>query len=472
MLSLGVRVPSICLLLGLLFACHSSGNPHDHDTLVRVDPEPEGANCQYGGTAIRTGIDTNDDGVLADSEVTSTQYVCNTASAVQCPSGATKVDGPISLATSSDFDQLMGVACIDGDLVIVGSDLAALPALPDLVVVTGNVVIAGNSALQTLDGLTSLAEVGKRYVVQGNDALVDISALGSLRRFSGGIGIIGNDALVDLSGLESFVTIDGGLQIANNGGLTSLHGLENLVAGTHDGILIRSNNSLTSVAALAQLRSAVLLEISGNASLQTAPLPSLEKVDVYILVQSNAALTSLPLPSLVTTGGFVVEDNPALQAIDLSELVLAAAVSVHNDTTLATLLAPKLSYNTVNFDLVNLPMLTKADFSAMVAVGGPFYFYQLPQLADLSGFANLSSIGGDLTVRACNQLADFTGFTNLVDVANMSVAENALLTSFVGLTSFAKVGGNLVISANPDLPPPTAQAFAGSITVVGTVTIN
>jgi hypothetical protein len=48
-------------------------------TLVRTATEAAGANCPNGGTAILVGADTNGDGMLADSEVTSRTYVCGAA---------------------------------------------------------------------------------------------------------------------------------------------------------------------------------------------------------------------------------------------------------------------------------------------------------------------------------------------------------------------------------------------------------
>ncbi|MEO7734009.1 MAG: hypothetical protein ABIY55_23805, partial [Kofleriaceae bacterium] len=48
-------------------------------SLTRYDAEPAGANCPYGGTVIRTGLDRNADGVVQDSEVVRTDYVCNAA---------------------------------------------------------------------------------------------------------------------------------------------------------------------------------------------------------------------------------------------------------------------------------------------------------------------------------------------------------------------------------------------------------
>jgi hypothetical protein len=98
--------------------------------------------------------------------------------------------------------------------------------------------------------------------------------------------------------------------------------------------------------------------------------------------------------------------------------------------------------------------------------------YKLADLADLSGFSTLSSIGGNLTLQACDTLSDFEGMTKLVDVANMTITQNAQLTDFGGLNAFNKVGGDLIITSNPQLPMMTAQDFANAITVVGNVTIN
>ncbi|HEY5922700.1 MAG TPA: hypothetical protein VIV11_13555, partial [Kofleriaceae bacterium] len=143
-----------------------------------------------------------------------------------------------------------------------------------------------------------------------------------------------------------------------------------------------------------------------------------------------------------------------------------------HDTSLTTVTAPKLSYVTANFNLVNLPSLDQLDFASLVAIGGTVYWYALPQLTDLLAFSSLSSIGGNFTVTSCNGLTDFTGLSQLVDVASMTITQNAELTSFAGLSSFQKVGGDLTIVANPKLPAATAQAFANAITVAGTTTIN
>jgi OmcA/MtrC family decaheme c-type cytochrome len=60
---------------GRSYVCNGNGT----NSLVRTGAEPAGANCPFGGTRIESGLDTNNNGVLDDSEVigTGTSYVCN-----------------------------------------------------------------------------------------------------------------------------------------------------------------------------------------------------------------------------------------------------------------------------------------------------------------------------------------------------------------------------------------------------------
>ncbi|WAC73808.1 hypothetical protein OU995_03460 [Roseateles sp. SL47] len=58
-------------------------------TLVRVQAEAVGSNCAQGGSAVLAGLDTNANGVLDNSEVTSTSYVCSGATGATGPTGST-----------------------------------------------------------------------------------------------------------------------------------------------------------------------------------------------------------------------------------------------------------------------------------------------------------------------------------------------------------------------------------------------
>jgi hypothetical protein len=57
-------------------ASGSEGRPGAR-ALVRLDPETAGANCEAGGTAVRSGVDTNGNGTLDTTEAASTSYICN-----------------------------------------------------------------------------------------------------------------------------------------------------------------------------------------------------------------------------------------------------------------------------------------------------------------------------------------------------------------------------------------------------------
>ena len=46
-------------------------------TILYTLDEPSGDNCANGGTKIVYGIDVNSDGVLSDSEIDNSTYICN-----------------------------------------------------------------------------------------------------------------------------------------------------------------------------------------------------------------------------------------------------------------------------------------------------------------------------------------------------------------------------------------------------------
>ena len=51
--------------------------PPAASSLLRVDQEPRGANCPFGGRAVHAGVDDDGDGVLQDAEITDTAYACD-----------------------------------------------------------------------------------------------------------------------------------------------------------------------------------------------------------------------------------------------------------------------------------------------------------------------------------------------------------------------------------------------------------
>jgi len=454
------------LLIASLAACVQQNN--SDVTVVRVDQEPVGDNCQYGGVAVSSGIDSNHNGVLDDDEITSTEYACNGGVTIRCAAGESAIDGSVIVRDASEFAQLSGVNCIDGDLLIAGI-AGEIPALPDLSTVTGEVVVAGNPDLTTLDGLSGLRQIGQSYLVQGNDSLDDISQIADLDRVLS-IFIIGNNSLHDLAGLSSWDQITVSFDVSNNPALTSLHGLENVYT-TKSWLAIRSNRSLTDLTALTNLRSAGVLDISGNASLTALELPNLEKVDTRLVVNQSPALTSVSLPKLVTLAdGIVFSGDPRLDTISMPALLTTGVVTLENDTLLTTVDAHSLQYATVDVNLTNLTALASADFSSLKAIAGTLRVYYVSPFT-FAGFGNLNTVG-NLWLSAAG-MTDFTGLSALGSVAgNMSVIGCTQLADFTGLDAMTDIGGNLVLAGNPGITTVEAQTFVNSVTIHGTVTIQ
>ncbi len=86
-------------------------------SLVRSSDELAGANCENGGLRLDFGVDNNQDGVLQDSEVTSTSYVCNgidgksslvrvevIAGTEECPNGGVQVSTGFDLNGNGELE--------------------------------------------------------------------------------------------------------------------------------------------------------------------------------------------------------------------------------------------------------------------------------------------------------------------------------------------------------------------------------
>ncbi len=104
--------PLLTLLTLSLMGCgggsSSSGDstPASSNVEVRTLVVSEGDNCSEGGIQIDLGFDQNQNGILDEDEITSTEYVCNGASSLASTSdveaGSECVNGGIALSTGID----------------------------------------------------------------------------------------------------------------------------------------------------------------------------------------------------------------------------------------------------------------------------------------------------------------------------------------------------------------------------------
>ncbi len=86
------------------FACNGaagSAGAAGRPSLVAVTSESSGANCASGGNKVRSGLDANGSGVLDDSEVQSTSFVCNGHVGAQGVAGAAGASGKNALVKST-----------------------------------------------------------------------------------------------------------------------------------------------------------------------------------------------------------------------------------------------------------------------------------------------------------------------------------------------------------------------------------
>ena len=88
-----------------------------NDGLIKTTNEPAGTNCENGGIKIDSGVDTNGDGTLDDTEITATAYVCNgidgnnsltkitsEAAGTNCENGGLKIDTGIDSDSDGTLD--------------------------------------------------------------------------------------------------------------------------------------------------------------------------------------------------------------------------------------------------------------------------------------------------------------------------------------------------------------------------------
>jgi hypothetical protein len=118
----------IALCASLTIASCSKDGADGKTVLTRTTKEAAGANCTYGGTKFETGVDVNNNGILDDNEVTTTQtnYVCNGAGAIYSgwiDVNVTANSSPFVGEGSFDYKQVLPATAITADVVNKGTIL-------------------------------------------------------------------------------------------------------------------------------------------------------------------------------------------------------------------------------------------------------------------------------------------------------------------------------------------------------------
>jgi hypothetical protein len=234
-------------------------------SLVRTATEPAGANCRNGGTAILIGLDTDGDGVLADSEVTTRTFVCGPAPKTlvrvtpEAP-GANCPLGGVLVASGADADGNGTLA----DAEVMQRSYVCGQSVAD-VVIEGSVVIRNDvdyRIYRLVRGIT-----GTLTIAQDSDACCQTA--------------IGGPAVMDFPNLERV----GRLEMASVDGVQQLS-FPRLSALTARGDLYQGEGG--------SLRS----HVTWNPSLRSLSLPSLRTLSNALDVGNNGVLDDCALRTL------------------------------------------------------------------------------------------------------------------------------------------------------------------------------
>jgi hypothetical protein len=399
-------------------------------SVIRLDDEPAGANCQNGGVAVRAGVDDNGNGTLEDGEIDSTEYVCGTPT-----TACTVLEGDYTIRNSIDLAtfKMHGCSRITGNL-FVNAGVTGLPGLESLTRVDGRIEIVFNPELTSVQGLANLTRAGE-IQVEGNP-LVTTLALPKLTQVDTVLRVKTNEALTSIS-LPMLTTI-GALIIDDNDALTAVSGINALTAA--DVIVIVENDAVQT--------------ISGFDALTT--------VDSELHVRYMPALTTVSgFGALATVGGPLRFGNAPLMTSVTGFGALTTVggeLALFADPALATIPAFPLLTDAGSVYLGDLAITTLPGFAALERTTG----------TDPGNFN-----GGWFYIINCDSLTTVTGVGALTETTgDFGVAFNAVLTDLSGVTSLTTVGYDFQVSDNPMFPACEADAMAAGLTSVGNQTIT
>jgi hypothetical protein len=260
--------------------------------LTKLSSEPAGANCKFGGARVDTGLDTNGNGTLESSEVTATQYVCDSSNINNW------FFGDVHITAASDLAMLDGIQVIVGGLFFDGP-FGADVSFPDLQVVTGDV------------SLTSGNGGGTRPVTPRPSPLLGLNSLSfpALTRVSGSISLKYQEDLTSYS-MPRLVSASY-IEFQYNDRLASVD-FSSLVAVPGNSLYLNWSPVLTDVK-LTRLARLDYLQVYGNPSLVTLALPALTTIS-SMDIENNSLLATLSMPVLTNANNVTIAYNPALAA--------------------------------------------------------------------------------------------------------------------------------------------------------------
>lgn len=419
--------------------------------VLRVAPEPPGPNCSAGGTAVAAGPDLDLNGVLDDTEVTHTDYVCRQALVTRIvtePPGASCSEGGVGFLVGIDDDrdgvlddnEVERTELTCGDViardVVIRSDAEAAVLAP-IRVITGSVTVQ-------LTDLRSLS-------------------LPRLEWIGGSLAVLHNGRLSRLA-LPALLAVDGDITLRANG-LTDVDCSKLRRAASLD-IQLLAVTRLTGFAALAEVAGAV--RINDMPALIAADLPPASRVG-DLSITANPALVHVTWDVTDRLGRVEIRDNPRLETIDLSMAVLAGGAARVGAVTVTA--NPALGHlglraeEVESFTIGDQPMLTDLQLPVtrfdrdvtIVDVAAPL------SLAMRGHFGHME-IGGNLTISG--PVVTFEAGDG-ISVDGEFVLDGTRLQRIARFERSLRVGQRLRVSNNARLIDLSSFSLIGDLEVTG-----
>ncbi|RKH22661.1 hypothetical protein D7Y13_30915 [Corallococcus praedator] len=473
----------------------------------RILPEPPGAACPYGGQALQTGLDLNEDGELGADEVTLTQYACAKAPTSEptpaqvvvrtlkldpgtpCPDGGQVTQAGLDTngnGTLDDEEVTREVHTCQGAVPVRARvrPVATHVLCPSIATVLeagedadGNGVLDPSEVqashpfcevdtprlqfqLQPEPAGGRCGRPGTRVDAYGDlngngqrdadtEPAVILTVCQSTRVYEGTYVVA--DA-ADLAVLQGVTRVTGDLRVTSE----TLTGLTLPELSVVQGSLGIESNALLSHVALPGLRFARDVALNDNAVLATAALGdaagSQVHVDRNLSVRGNPQLASLDgLRALTPRNELGVSENALLETFTFPYVTsLPGGLAVQRNPKLRTFSLPALA------SAEGLSLSQNAALESLAGLPGlrtveHLDIFSNGALTSLSGFDTLIS-ANSITVARNAKLQTMTGFLpNLIRAGSVLIGDNAALESAGGMSSLRTVSESFTLRNNARL---------------------
>jgi hypothetical protein len=216
----------------------------------------------------------------------------------------------------------------------------------------------GDSSLPSLAGLSVPASMFAISIV--NSTISDASVLAGVSQIVQNLALINVRGLTTLDAFSSLTSVRA-LNLGFNPDLVQIDGLANL--SQVDSIGIEGHPRLEHVPDFEAIRFAEGVAIINNAVLSNFPrFSQLERV-TQLLIEDNPALERVDLPTLGAPAGstdqssIVIARNRALTRISAAALRATGSLAIAENSTLTTVELPSLLFVADRFDVVMNPLL-------------------------------------------------------------------------------------------------------------------